>query len=464
MRDSIATAVRNRVVDKHAGDRDAATPLIIAAARAALEQRGERTKPLSETERRDWQAIYDDPRGGDPSRVTAVLGTIVDRYLQDIAGGFDLAAYRLVIAALPALLGPAFQGGDRPRGFEARYRVEGPVDDLRALAARSTLVFAPTHSSNLDSIVLGLALARAGLPPCVYPAGKHMFRNPVVGTLMDRLGAYRVDRELGAELYKEVLKTFCAELIRRGFHSVIFPGATRCRTHEIEPTIKLGLLGTIRDIDRPVAIVPVTINYQIVLEAESLIDYHLAGRGRERIVGDELFTARRVVNSIRRLWALDQAVVVRFGDPLESPQAAPVRELGAAITQAFVRETVWFATHVTARALFDLAAARAGSDDVHQLRAHPANQLRFDPRSVYASIAALIAVLRATPAAGSLDRDVNAAEPRAIVARAIAVWNAWHTRAPIIDTGAELAVGDVGLLYFYRNRTTQLALPGTGER
>ena len=46
----------------------------------------------------------------------------------------------------------------------------------------------------MDSLVLGYAIYRLGLPPVIYGAGLNLFSNPLVGFFMHNLGAYTVDR------------------------------------------------------------------------------------------------------------------------------------------------------------------------------------------------------------------------------------------------------------------------------
>ena len=64
------------------------------------------------------------------------------------------------------------------RALDGRVLVEGPAEHDPQLAEMGTLVFVPTHLSNMDSIVFGFALERAGLPPATYGAGKNLFTQP----------------------------------------------------------------------------------------------------------------------------------------------------------------------------------------------------------------------------------------------------------------------------------------------
>jgi hypothetical protein len=172
----------------------------------------------------------------------------------------------------------------------------------------------------MDSVVIGLALERAGLPPVTYGAGKNLFTNPFISFFMHNLGAYRVDRRLRFELYKEILKEYSTVLLESGYHSLFFPGGTRCRSNIIEKNLKLGLLGTtvtayknsVRDgaPHKRLYIVPATINYRLVLEAETLIDDYLAETGKNRyiITDDEFSRVGRLVEFFRKILAHEGSV------------------------------------------------------------------------------------------------------------------------------------------------------------
>ena len=258
----------------------------------------------------------------------------------------------------------------------------------------------PTHSSNLDSIVLGWSFVHAQLPPCTYGAGKNLFTNPILGYFMRNLGAHRVDRRLRHVLYKDVLKLYSQVLIERGYHSLFFPGGTRSRSGKIEQHLKLGLLGSAlsafserlrRGDERPIYIVPCTISYPLVLEAETLIEDYLKEEGQARYIidDDEFSRFGRIVQYAARVMALQTTMVIRYGQPMDvfgnaiqsdgrsvSPtgqvidpvgylcrdgeltvdnarDAEYTRQTGAAVAESFLRETVILPTHFLGWLLFE---------------------------------------------------------------------------------------------------------------
>jgi glycerol-3-phosphate O-acyltransferase len=352
----------------------------------------------------------------------------VARIVDGIAGAFSPLMYRAVVTALPPVVGRAF--GDR---FGTRVHVEGDLAALRELASRATLILAPTHASNLDSIVLGLVLARAGLPPFVYAAGKHIYRHRLAAFFMRRLGAYQLDPDRHDRLYLRTVHVYVNELVASGCHTVVFPSGTRCRSGMVEASVKLGLLGAAIQVARPIAIVPVTINYQIVLEAESLIAYYLAGRAHERIVGDELFVWGRLRDTARRLAALDQRVVIRFGESIDPHGSGAWRpRVSSALAAAYRRDTVLLATHVVARALHDLGG-------------------ETQPISVVRD-----AIARTRTRLG-IWRGLEAAPPDELLEEALAAWASWYRTPPALRRADAIRIASPDLLLFYANRSAHLS-------
>ena len=440
------------------------------------------------------------------------LRTLVRHYGSDIVGNFDPRVYRFATKVLTPGLGLLFsplasvRGGVRGllRELDSRIQVEGPIDLLRSMAERGTLVVTPTHSSNMDSVVIGLALERAGLPPVTYGAGKNLFTNPFISFFMHNLGAYRVDRRLRFELYKDILKEYSTVLLESGYHSLFFPGGTRCRSNVIEGNLKLGLLGTAVTAyrnsvadgapQRRIYVVPATINYRLVLEAETLIEDYLAETGKNRyiITDDEFSRLGRIVEFLRKILVHEGAVVIRFGRPLdplghdvdddgqsidragrpldlrgyfqgadgavradEQRDAEYTRLLGRRLAAAFPRESVFHATHVVARAVYDQVCAQAGTRDIYRLtRLPPGREVPI--ADVVRGLGALRTLLAAHPGAGRLHQRVEAAGDEAIVDDAVRALGSYHAHPVLTRQGDTLVVGDVKLIFYYQNRLAHL--------
>jgi len=271
---------------------------------------------------------------GDRAGMERASVALVESYALEIHNPFSVRTYRFATKLLPGLL-TRLLSSTRARDLVSpgadpaqRIRLHGPLEQLRRLAATSTLILAPTHVSNLDSPLIGYALYAAGLPPFAYGAGLNLFENPAMAFFMQRLGAYTVDRRKRNRLYKDTLKDYSVEILGRGHHSLFFPGGTRSRSGRLEAKLKKGLLGTGLDAwqeslaagrERDVFVVPCTLSIGIVLEAESLIADALAEEGKQRyiIMDDEFSEPRTIATFVRKLLALDAAVHVRFGEPMD---------------------------------------------------------------------------------------------------------------------------------------------------
>jgi glycerol-3-phosphate O-acyltransferase len=442
------------------------------------------------------------------------LTDLAKHYGWDVAGNFNPRVYQVSTRLLPpivtALLAPRtlvknlFSAPERIISLEAladKVIVEGPLERLRTLAQKGTMVFVPTHLSNMDSIVFGYSLERAGLPPATYGAGKNLFTNPVLSFFMHNLGAYRVDRRIKHNLYKDVLKTYSTVLLERGYHSLFFPGGTRSRSGGVERRLKLGLVGSAMEAyartvmgrqERRIFFVPATINYLITLEAETLIADFLAetGKGRFIIEDDESTRIGRVSAFARKLLDMRGAVVIRYGEPIDpfgnavddegvshdrrgrpidpasyvrdsrgeasvdGPRDAQyTRELGEEICKAYQRDTVIMATHVVATVCFDrLRKASPAPDLFTVLRQRDGVCVPRD--ELGADVARLRDKLLQLERAGAIrvSDSIRSLSGGDIVEAAMRAFAGYHSTQAIQPRTEGIALSDSNLLFYYQNR------------
>jgi glycerol-3-phosphate O-acyltransferase len=452
----------------------------------------------------------------------AKLRELTRDYAWDVAGNFNPRVYKFASRAmapiLGALLSPRATLGKLNRAFDlstldGRVVVQGPTSHIARLTELGTVIYTPTHLSNLDSVVFGFALERSGLPPATYGAGKNLFTNPVLSYFMHNLGAYRVDRRLKHGLYKDVLKAYSCVVLERGYHSLFFPGGTRSRSGGVERKLKLGLAGTgieafsrsaERRSPRNVFFVPATINYLLTLEAETLIDDFLQEEGKARYIieDDESTQIGRVSAFMRKLLGMDGACVIRFSRPLDcfgnevdddgvshdahgravdaltyvmSADGTPrrdaardaqyTRELGEAICAAYKRDTVVMATHLVAAAAFDrlrrsygsngarVPAQRGGKPDLFALLRR-ADDLAVRRADLAADVEVLRDRARDLAAGGSivLSSDVARASGRDIIDEALRAFYGYHSGPVLEPRGEDLVLADTRLIFYYQNR------------
>jgi glycerol-3-phosphate O-acyltransferase len=452
-----------------------------------------------------------------PERQRELLRLLVEGFAEEVRGSFDPGVYNLATRAIPPALNVLLNalsplrlleslpgGGGR---LDQQLELIGETASVQALSQRGTLMFVPTHASHLDSVLMGLALFQLGLPPVLYGAGLNLFDNPLIGFFMRHVGAYRVDRTKRAAVYKDVLKAYAGCTLERGYHQLFFPGGTRSRSGAVERHLKMGLLGMGLDAysnnvrsgkARPdVFVVPCTLNYQLVLEAETLIEDFLkeAGKSRYIIEDDEFSRPRRVLEFTRRLFTLDSRVHLAFGRPLDvfgnpvdpdgtsrDARGRPVErlkyllrdgqvvadpqrdaeytiELAEAVAASFQRDTVVKATNLLSHVAFGLLRERQPRLDLYRLLRAGAAEESLHLPEVYRRLDQVLGQLVQLRDAGKLklDQALTRRDSVALVGQALAHLGSYHRRPALYRRGDRLFSGDRSLLLYYGNRLARHA-------
>ena len=520
-RDDIVSDVVKRISDAHESDR---SRLEMALNDAAFHEI-KRLENQRDDEARErlgyWRSMIRRIAKMDDTEQRRVLHTIVTNMTRDVAGNFDPRVYRFARRAVPRLIGGVMEPrrltrdlmAPSPEALGRVLRVQGDVEHLRGLQNEGSLVFVPTHSSNLDSIVLAQAMDISGLPPVVYGAGKNLFTNPIISFFMHNLGAYRVDRRIRVGLYKEVLTLYSQVMIERGYHSLFFPGGTRSRSGMIEHRLKLGLLGSaveafttnqVRRVNRPVWFVPTTINYALVLEAETLIKDWLMEEGQARYIieDDEFSQIDRWVAFFRKVVGMRGACIIRFGEPIDpfgnrvdargrsltptdrvidaggyverrgKPVVDPVRdaaytrELGEVLAKRYEQDTVLMSTQVVAHVLFrELVQATPGMDLFARLRLR--GEISVDCETLQKELGTARDRLQELERRGRVRTSevVDEDSPAELLERALQFWNGYHDSTAATLEGDRVVIRDPSLLLYYQNRLVPFAeeIAGPGQ-
>lgn len=454
-----------------------------------------------------------------------ILQELTQTYTEDITGSFNPRVYRLATGALPVGLGMLFKAQDlrelphsvlhlrkvykQLRDLSDRIVLEGHIDTLRHLSQRATLVVVPTHSSNMDSILLGWSLFAAGLPPVTYGAGKNLFTNPLTSFFMQNLGAYKVDRRIKHQLYKDLLKNYSQVLLERGYHSLFFPGGTRSRSNQVEQHLKLGLLGTSitayingllnQEQPKPIFLCPVTINYNLVLEAESLIRDHLRREGGRRyfLENDEFNQLDKILRFALNTMRMSSTTVLRFGQPMDpfgnlvdrdgrsfDARGRPVdptsyvrnalsgeirhdrsrdrqytRHTGECLRRAFLENTVLMPTHLVAYVLFELLQRKFPRWDVYRLLRLASGEV-IEWRRLHEVFDALLDELKAREAQGELRLSpfLHLHTRDEILNEGISYLRTYHMPELIEPMMNGVMLNKLDLLYYYGNRVRSFPL------
>lgn len=422
-------------------------------------------------------------------RLCELVYVIVERYLQEISGHFDRRVY-------------TFATGVGTLAVGDHVVIEGEADTLCALAKVGTVILAPTHVSNLDSLVLGYAIYHLGLPPFAYGAGLNLFSNAFIGFFLRNLGAYTVDRTKTDPLYRATLKEYATVLLENGQHNLFFPGGTRSHSGAVEKQLKKGLLGTAAAAFRDaleasspnprIFVVPCTLNYPLVLEASSLVEGYLKTEGGPHYVDvrDEFDRPQSWIDFMRGLLEGDLQIRLRFGRPLDlvgnevdadgtsrdprgrvvdpaqyfvaegslaadaARDAAYTRNLEERVLGEYRRETVALATNVLAYVLFERLRRRFPQPDLFRFLRGLGAEVGMPVAEILTDVARVQDELARLETAGAIrvSNDLRGADPETTVREALATFGIYHSAPVIARRNGELYVGDPNLLFYYRNR------------
>jgi glycerol-3-phosphate O-acyltransferase len=297
-----------------------------------------RDHPPDDAEARVLAHAQEAIQSQDSARLEAATHALCEHYATEIGGHFDPRVFNVASRLAPGVLSLLLSTTSLPRllveglkveDLDQRLVIGGELEQLPRLAREGTIVCTPAHASHMDSLVVAYALQRAGLPRFIYGAGKNLFANKLLGLVLQNLGTYKVDRLKDEALYKRTLKNYCVVTLTHGLGNLFFPGGTRSRSGALEQELKLGLLGCGLEayIDnlqagrpRPrIFIAPVTVSYQIVLEAETLIVDYLRDEGQSRYIidDDEVTRPARIAKFLTALLVMDGQIHVRFGRALD---------------------------------------------------------------------------------------------------------------------------------------------------
>jgi len=453
-------------------------------------------------------------QGNRDDMCTALL-ELVRVYSAEIHNNFSERTYRIASKVLPSALSRLLTASNPTQLFGADFDpgakiiVQGPTQKLKSLSKSHTLIYTPTHLSNLDSPLIGYALAQLSLPPVIYGAGLNLFSNPLMSFFMSRLGAYTVDRRKKNYLYKDVLKDYAIESTKRRCHSLFFPGGTRCRSGRLETHLKKGLLGTGIEAwqegleaneDLEVLFVPCTLSFALTLEAETLIDDHLADEGKSRyiITDDEFSEARTLASFAKNILNLDSSVYIRFGEPLDvtgnfvndtgqslDPKGNIVdrksyicnryggvqrdiqrdriytERLAHQISQAYYRDNIALSTHVTAFAAWSLLSHMYPrlSDVQKSMLTH--EERRIPRRLLLQAIDRLQSQIRSKAKQGLICHNLSK-NPAEILHSALNTFRRFHRTHVLAARGDDIEIGTKLALY-YSNRLRGYGFSAMGE-
>eukprot|EP01063_Lacrimia_lanifica_P018100 TRINITY_DN25058_c0_g1_i1.p1 TRINITY_DN25058_c0_g1~~TRINITY_DN25058_c0_g1_i1.p1 ORF type:complete len:744 (+),score=249.80 TRINITY_DN25058_c0_g1_i1:73-2304(+) len=208
-----------------------------------------------------------------------------------------------------------------PQLYRGVYMEPKDYERLRSLArgaeaAKSSLIFLPSHKSHVDYIALQYMLHRVGVSPASIAAGDNL-NIPGVGGILSRVGAFFIRRSFGGadgELYCALVAAYLQELMKRGVNIEFFPEGGRSRAGKLlQP--KIGLLGMItshilQDEVQDAVIIPVSVQYDKLMEGGDYAKELLGAKKQKESVTGLMNQTHKLLGSRHDLGGIH----VRIGD------------------------------------------------------------------------------------------------------------------------------------------------------
>ena len=220
-------------------------------------------------------------------------------YAREIVPSFSASAYYGIAIRLARWLATLL--------FDVRLRY---VDEaaLQDIDPNATIVYVINHRSNFDYVLVTyLAAHRSALS---YAVGEWARIWPM-SRLIRAMGAYFIRRRARTALYRSVLSSYVQKATEAGVTQAVFPEGGLSRDGLIGPP-KLGILSYIvegwRHDGRDVVFVPVSLNYDRVVEDRILVAAGRSGQRRFRATVPE-----GIRFSVRYLWRRMRGKVGPFG-------------------------------------------------------------------------------------------------------------------------------------------------------
>lgn len=438
----------------------------------------------------------------------AILMRIINRYNQEIVGGFVPKVFSLARKFLYLLFRFLFNAfHEKGSGYfwgknsdlEKKLTIEGKVDKLRSLFTKGTVVVVPTHFSNLDSLSVGFMLDQiAGLPAFAYGAGLNLYDMELAAYFMNKLGAYRVDRRKKNPVYLECLTGMASFSLYNNLNNIFFPGGTRSRSGCVEDRLKLGLLGSAIEAQRmrlennkseKIIIVPVVVGYNYVLEASSLIEQHLRLIGKEKYQRGSSEGGSSKMGLLKSIFSKRSEMYLSIGEPMdvmgnkldaegnsydksgklielrdyfklandfsEDPQREHIytKLLGEKIVDSFKRNNIVLASHLVAFLAFEMYVNyRKDLPFFSIIKLHP-REVKI-PIFIFKTILVdAISILKAMENAGELKLDESLHDsPQEIINKGLSLLGTYHNQKVLYLNDNSLRTQSVKLLFYYHNR------------
>ncbi|AWN81534.1 1-acyl-sn-glycerol-3-phosphate acyltransferase [Candidatus Cardinium hertigii] len=440
---------------------------------------------------------------------TLLLNKIASRYVNEISSDFSVTHYKWVSKGVhtvfTSLLKPScfkFKGKrwiSKHKRLHEKLHITGALDSIHALAQIGTIVLVPTHTSNWDSVVIGLAMQQLGLSPLSWGAGLNLFNHKGFRHIFSKLGTYKIDRRKKNIPYLLAQKHYTRLTVEWHCPTLFYPAGTRSRSGTIESNLKLGLLGTPFEAQahtfqqygptaHKIFMVPVVLNYHCVLEAPQLIQEwihpetakHVAKRdccysnlsvskkilckGSEiflnigtplDVMGNKVDKAGRSYHAQGQEIDLYQQFLKLAGSTTSKQSGYYLKILSHTIVDSYSCHNLVVSSHLVAFVAYKIAQ---GKEDFSM---HSTTTIKLVRASFMVALEKVYQALQLLYEQKKIDFTalVRKSHLPAIVADGLAKLGVYHAKTPLVAVkNGDFLIQDLPLLYYYHNRLTGYGL------
>ncbi len=461
------------------------------------------------------QNAFSEDKSAVEAKENELLRKIINRYAEEIVGTFSKRIFlfaRWFLTKFFSRLLNAVNG----KLWSSKYRLYdhlkalGDLELIRSLMQKGTVIVVPTHSSNIDSILIGYVLdGIVGLPVFSYGAGLNLYNSGIAAYFMNRIGAYRVDRRKRNPVYLETLKDMSYLSTRRGVNSIFFPGGTRSRSGAVESKLKLGLLGTLVEAqrtnfqenkDEKIFIVPAVLCYHFVLEGKFLIEQHLKQTGKEQYIRsrDKSNSVRKFIQFAWTLFWTSNDILVSFGKPIDvlgnfvdkdgksygkmgevvdlkdyftnnhelnadqQRESIYTKHLADKILERYKKDNLVLSSHLVAFAAFKQLEKEHPTLDLYGVLRLPPEDFEFDKKQLLAVLQQLqIHLIEMEQQEEIVLTDIVKASTAKLLKDGIKRLGSYHAQQPLRIKKGKIISQSFSLLYYYHNRLNCYQLENT---
>ena len=296
--------------------------------------------------------------------VEAVLSEIEDQdrhqikcFLRCMATRFDRTSTRFFGYCLHKLFSSMF----------SRISVNEKGISNLSYTSECPILLVPTHRSYLDFLLVSYVLFAYSKKLPFIAAGEDFQKIPGVNSLLRNSGAFFIRRKINDPLYATALKKYFQQVLLKHGMVEFFIEGTRSRSgHTLRH--KNGLLSYALDLIverkvKDIKIVPVSISYERVLEAESFLPEQLGQRKSKESLS-------RILKAVSVLNTHYGKTNIFFGDPISAKSflsgdpVAACNRLGETVTGELDKNLVVMISHLVAAAILSLPRSSLTIDSI----------------------------------------------------------------------------------------------------